>query len=123
MGKVKLLLAIAGTLLVGQAGAAADAGRGEQLYKRTCQSCHATDPAARNVAGPRLLGVVGRRAGAVEGFRYTPAMSSSGITWSRENLDAYLANPRGKVPGTAMLISVANPTDRSDLLDYLETLK
>ena len=123
MRKTKLLITIAGTLLLQQSGAAADPGRGEQLYKRTCQSCHATDAAARNVAGPRLWGVVGRPAAAVEGFRYSPAMSSSGITWSRENLDAYLANPRGKVPGTTMLISVANPTDRGDLLDYLETLK
>ena len=58
--------------------------------------------------GPDLTGVVGRKAASVPGFNYTPALSSSGLTWTRANLDRWLTDPRALVPGTAMRVKVLN---------------
>ena len=117
-----LPVAVAASLMV-PAVAAADAGRGEQLFKRMCQSCHATAAEGRNVPAPRLWGIVGKPAASVEGASYSPALKGSGITWTREALDGYLANPRGAVPGTTMMVGVSGAADRADVIDYLETLK
>lgn len=72
---------------------------GREVYAR-CTGCHALD---RNAMGPLHCGVVGRAAGAVPGFRYSTALLESGIVWTPDVLDAFLANPSATVPGTKML--------------------
>jgi cytochrome c len=95
--------------------------RGRQLYWQRCSQCHATTTEPRQ--GPGLAGVVGRKAGSVPGFPYTPQLKSSGLAWDRKMLDRFLTNPSAVVPGTLMPMMVPDPKDRQDIIDFLETLK
>ena len=100
-----------------QAGAQ-DAQRGEKLFT-DCRACHTLQPAVHNV-GPSLAGVVGRKAGSAEDFRYSPAMKRSGLTWDPATLSAFIADPQAVVPGNRMPYSgMPNAKDVSDLLAYL----
>ena len=96
----KLLLATA--LLLGTAAAARaqDAAAGQRIFNQ-CRACHTVDGGGRNGVGPSLHGIVGRRAGAVENFRYSANMrelGEDGLTWTPENLGRYLANPKEVAP-------------------------
>ena len=71
--------------------------------------------------GPSLKGVVGRRAGSLPGFAYTPALKGSGLTWTAANLDRFLTNPAALVPGTAMVVRINDAAQRSALIAYLAT--
>lgn len=108
-------------ILAGPAAAWAegDAARGQRLFNR-CSACHTIDGVLRS--GPPLNGLIGRKAGTAEGFRYSDALSNSNITWTAEALDAYLSSPAKMVRGTRMTTSVVRPKDRSDIISYLETL-
>ncbi len=73
--------------------------------------------------GPRHCGLVGRRAGAIEGFDYSPAMKRSKLVWDQKTLDRFLANPLKVVPGTTMTYAgIADPRERADLIAYLRTI-
>ncbi|HKX78436.1 MAG TPA: c-type cytochrome [Novosphingobium sp.] len=109
-------LALAAPLL-----AAGDAERGKALFAR-CAACHSVEP-GKNKLGPSLAGTVGRKAGAVPGYKYSPAMTKSGKVWDAKALDAYLAAPTKAVPGTTMVIAVPNAEDRAHLIAYLATVK
>jgi cytochrome c len=98
---------------------AADADRGKTLFQRQCAVCHQVAQ-PRNGVGPHLQGVVGRAAASVQGFNYSPALKSAGIQWSPEELDAYLTNPAGKVPGTRMAVRLASEADRADIVAFLQ---
>jgi len=96
---------------------------GEVLSFR-CAGCHAFKDWEPSSIGPRLWGVVGRKPASLDDFRYSPAMRELGGTWTRERLDAFLANPRSVVPGTTMQFpGMPDATERARLIDYLETLK
>ena len=84
--------------MTGPAMAQGDPGKGATVFKR-CAACHVVDK-PQNRVGPSLLGVFGRKAGAVEGFKYSDAMKNAGITWNEAELDKYLENPKGDIPGT-----------------------
>ena len=74
--------------------------------------------------GPNLHGVYGGKAGAKSDYSYSPAMTNSGIQWTQVNLAAYLADPKGVVPGTKMLVpGVADASKLKDIIDYLEAIK
>ena len=104
--------------VTGPATAAPDAVRGEQVYAR-CQACHAL---AYDRVGPRHCGVIGRAAGSVAGFDYSPAMKNSHIVWNERSLDRFLANPLKMVPGTSMTYDgVPKAGDRADLIAYLKS--
>jgi|HubBroStandDraft_1064217.scaffolds.fasta_scaffold10487_3 cytochrome c len=97
-----------------------DPAKGADVYDDHCSECHVTQGVGQ---GPSLVGVVGRRAGAVPGFAYTAALKSSGVTWTPAELNLWLQGPGKLVPGTAMLETVSNPAQRRDLIAYLATLK
>jgi cytochrome c2 len=89
-----------------------------------CAACHPTSTDGASAMGPNLRGVVGRKAGALSGFAYSPAMRKSAITWTREEIDAYLLNVQQKVPGAMMtLATVPNSADRAAIIAYLESLR
>jgi cytochrome c len=103
--------------VAGDARAEGDPARGAALYAR-CQGCHSIE---RNRVGPMHRGLFGRRAGSVEGFSYSIAMQSSGIVWDEGTLDAFLADPRGVVPGTRMTYAgIADAQERANLIAYLK---
>lgn len=102
---------------------AQDAAAGETVFKRNCAICH-SPVAGKNMVGPSLFGIVGREAGTVPGFHYSAANKNSGITWTPEKLDSYLANPKAIVPGTIMTFAgLKDAQQRADLIAYLATLK
>jgi cytochrome c len=76
----------------------------------------------QNRVGPHLAGVVGRRAGSVEGARYSSGFRELDITWDAARLDAYLANPRAVVPGTTMTVAVPSASERAGIIAYLQGL-
>jgi len=112
-------LAVALAALGPVAQAAPDAVRGEAIYAR-CLACHAL---GTDRVGPRHCGLLGRRAGAVAGFDYSPAMKKSGLVWNEKTLDRFLKNPLGVVPGSAMTYAgVTDAAERSDLIAYLKAV-
>ena len=112
-------MSLEGALLVA-ALATGDPKAGEAIYPR-CVACHAL---AYDRVGPRHCGLIGRRAGSVPGFDYSPAMKRSKLTWTQENLERFLADPVGTVPGTTMTYAgVPDPKERADLVAYLVRAK
>lgn len=93
---------------------------GERLFRSRCASCHSLE-AGQNRIGPSLNGVIGRKAGSVEGARYSAGLRDLGITWDAGQIDRFLANPRAMVAGTTMAIAVTNAADRAALTAYLES--
>ena len=101
--------------------AAQDAAAGAKLFAR-CQLCHQIDAAKGSGLGPNLAGVVGRKAGTFARFSYSPALARSGIVWTKETLEAFLANPQKLVPGNRMAFAgVPAAQDRADLIAFLAT--
>jgi cytochrome c len=113
-------LLIAGALaLAGQSALAQDAAKGEKVYKK-CKACHALEAGKKKV-GPSLAGIFGRKAGAVEGFKYSKAMAESGIVWDEKTMDSFLANPKGTVPKSRMAFpGLKKEADRADRIAYLK---
>jgi cytochrome c len=107
------------TLLpVGVARADGDPVRGEARFQ-DCAACHKL-AAGANEVGPSLHGIFTRKAGELADFRFSPAMKRSGIAWTPETLDKYLADPQATVPGNRMpYAGMASASDRADLIAYL----
>ena len=95
---------------------AGDAAAGAGIFADRCAICHL---AAGGGQGPSLKGVYGRKAAASPGFRYSAALTASGLTWTSGELDRFLAGPSKAVPGTAMAAVVSDPSQRRDLIAYL----
>jgi len=115
-----LVLAAAGTSL---AHAAGDAQAGEAVFKKTCAVCHTTEE-GKNKIGPSLHGVVDRPSASLADYSYSDAMKKADKTWDDQTLDAYLANPRGLVPGTKMIfVGLKSEQDRQNVIAYLESQK
>ena len=88
-------LAFAVALTSGSAFAAGDADKGKKAFKR-CSACHSLD-AGKNKVGPSLHNIIGRTAGTVEGYKYSPVFAEAaekGLVWEQEQLIAYLENPK-----------------------------
>jgi cytochrome c len=117
-----LVLAVALPFALAGPCAAADVEAGKTKFK-LCAICH-TAEAGKNKVGPSLFGIIGRKAGSLEGYNYSDAMKKFGKTWTPENLDAYLTDPHAVVPGTKMIFpGIKDKTKRANLIAYLETLK
>ncbi|MCU4651406.1 c-type cytochrome [Roseibacterium sp. SDUM158016] len=115
-------LALALGVSAGGAVAEGDAARGETLY-RPCMACHMIGEGAIHRIGPHLNGIVGRGIGSAEGFSFSDALQEAaarGDAWDEDALDSFLANPRGYLPGTAMVFrGIRSAEDRADLIAYL----
>jgi cytochrome c2 len=101
------------------ARAEGDAARGQKAYE-DCIACHPVEPGVHGI-GPSLAGIIGRKAGAVADYRYSRALRRSGITWTPEALDTFVADPQASVPANRM--PYAGMTDagaRADLIAYLQ---
>ena len=101
---------------------AQDATAGKAVFQSQCSICHSVQQ-GRNMIGPSLFGIVGRPAGKVPNFHYSPANEASGLTWDAAPLDRYLTSPSTVVPHTTMTYAgLKDPKRRADLIAYLSTL-
>ena len=108
--------------LFAMAGAASaqDAAAGETVFKK-CHVCHNIGEGAKNMVGPVLNGVVGRKSGTVEGYNYSDANKNSGITWDEATLTKYLKSPKAEVPGTKMAFpGLPRDDDIANVIAYLK---
>ncbi len=118
-----LMLAGAIILLAGHAQAAGDAAAGKVLFTQKCGLCHSVEQ-GKNKIGPSLYGVVGRKAGSLEGYTYSDAMKNANRTWDDATLDDYLTNPRQKIPGIKMIFAgLPEESDRQNVIAYLSEQK
>lgn len=105
---------------------AQDAAAGQRVFNQ-CRACHTANEGGRSTTGPNLWGIVGRRAATVEGFRYSANMrelAEGGLTWTEDQLRAYIANPKSVVPrGSMSYVGLRNEQQMNDLIAYLHTLK
>lgn len=95
-----------------------DASSGRLVFRK-CQACHSIEP-GKNMLGPSLAGVIGRKAGTEAGYNYSPAMKSADIVWNPQTLDQYLSDPAKVVPGNKMPFpGLKTDHDRADVIAYL----
>ena len=89
-----------------------------RLVFRKCQACHSLEP-GKNMLGPSLAGIIGRKAGAEPSYNYSPAMKQADIVWDAKTLDAYLADPQKMVPGNKMPFpGLKTEHDRADVIAF-----
>jgi cytochrome c len=113
--------AIVVTLLIGFAAPAwaQDATAGQEVFKQ-CRACHQVGEAARNLVGPVLNGLFGRKSGTIERYNYSPANKNSGIVWDEATFAEYIKNPRAKIPGTKMIYAgLKDEQHIKDLIAFL----
>ena len=97
-----------------------DAAAGEKVFNQ-CKTCHVAEKGVNRV-GPSLWGVIGRPAGSIEGFKYSPANKNSGLVWTPEQMFTYLEAPQKVIKGTYMAFAgLKKPQDRADVIAYLKT--
>ncbi|HEY7663875.1 MAG TPA: cytochrome c family protein [Xanthobacteraceae bacterium] len=102
--------------------AKASVSKGESSAKK-CTACHNFAKGGPNLIGPNLWGVVGRPKGSHPGFNYSAAMKAKGGDWTLDDLNQFIANPRGYVPGTLMTFAgIPREAERADVIAYLNTL-
>jgi cytochrome c len=124
---VRLAISIAVAASAAPASASAqDATKGQVVFN-ACRACHTIGADARNKAGPQLNGIVGHKAAAVPGFRYSDAMTEAarnGLVWTEPKLTAYLESPDTFLPqGVMAFAGVKNAGDLKDLLFFLKNQK
>src|SRR5579872_1677830 len=96
--------------------------KGEASAKK-CAACHTFAKGDKNGVGPNLYGIVGDHKGEGRGFNFSGAMKAKGGVWSIDDLNQFIASPKGFVPGTAMgFAGIPKDTERADILAYLNSL-
>ena len=115
-------IATAGAALAQMPLPAAKPPDGATLFKQQCATCHATSLSEAPRQGPPLARIVGRQAGKLEGFHYSPGLAQAGFAWDESKLDAWLMNPQAVIPGAMMAYRQANAETRTLIISYLKEL-
>lgn len=106
-----------------QAMASADTAAGQKAMRK-CAACHSWDSGGANKVGPNLWGIVGRKIGGADGFKYSAALSAMDQNWTLENLASFLHKPKLFAKGTAMSFAgIKKDEDLANMLSFLNTLK
>ncbi len=114
-----LALALAAGFASPLAARAADLAAGKQQFNK-CRACHSLEK-GKNIIGPSLYGLFGRKAGSIPGYNYSEANKKSGITWNETTLLEYLRKPQAVVPGTKMTFAgIRSERERKDLIAFLK---
>ncbi len=103
-----------------QAQAAGDVAEGQKVFGK-CRICHTVDKGGKNLVGPNLYGVFGRKAGTAPGFAFSKSLVEMNITWDEQNMAQYLADPRKFNPGTKMaFVGLKKQSELDDVIAYLK---
>jgi len=117
----KRLLTLPGLALVAALSIQVAAAQAPAAFNQ-CKACH-TIEAGKHKMGPSLFAVLGRTAGSAEGYAYSPALKSSGLVWTEENLTAYITNPKAKVPNGKTMPGNSKPDEVKAVVGYLKTVR
>ena len=99
---------------------AQDVASGEKVFAQ-CRACHQIGPTAKNGVGPQLNGIIGRKAGTVPGYNYSPVNKNSGLTWDESTFGTYIQNPQNVLKGTKMtFVGVKDEQKVKDLVAFLK---
>ena len=111
-------------LAVSRVGAQGDPKAGQSVFDQKCAICHSVAAdLTHGLLGPNLVGVVGRTAGTVAGWDFSPALKDSKVTWTEESLNTWLTDSTAFVPMAQMDLKVPSRIEREDVISYLKTLK
>jgi cytochrome c len=115
---LKSMVSTAGIDLAADSNSAGpgDPARGKLVFEKRCIDCHSM---IKNMKGPMLGGILGKKAASVPKFPYSSPLKKSGLVWNMANLDKWLADPDALVPDTTMEYRVKNAEERRDLIAYL----
>jgi cytochrome c len=102
---------------------AAKSPDGPTLFKQQCATCHTTNLTDPVRQGPSLFKIIGRKAGAAEGFHYSAGFAKADFVWDETKLNAWLTNPQEVIPGAVMSYRQAKPETRAAVIAYLKELK
>jgi len=117
--KMGLAILAVSVAMLASAASAQDMAAGKAAFAK-CKACHSLEP-GKNVIGPSLHGLFGRKAGTVPNFNYSSANKGSGIVWNEDTLFHYLENPQKAIPGTKMVFpGIKRDQERRDLIAYLK---
>lgn len=94
-----------------------DAEAGGAAFEKRCTGCHALD---HEKVGPRLAGVIGRKAGSIQTFPYSDAIKKSGLVWNEQLLDQWLSDPDSLIPDNDMAFRLNNADERAAIIAFLK---
>jgi cytochrome c len=111
----------AALLLSSSSASAQDAAAGEKVFNK-CRACHQIGEGAKNLVGPQLNGLIGRKSGSIEGFNYSEANKNSGFTWDEATFKEYIKDPKAKMPGTKMVYNgLKQESEIESIVAYLKS--
>jgi cytochrome c len=93
---------------------------GATLFASQCGTCHTVERGAPLRQGPNLAGVYQRKAGTLDGFRYSAGFAKADFVWDDAHLDAWLSNPQKLIPGAVMLYRQGDPATRASIIAWLK---
>ena len=98
-----------------------DLAHGEKVFKK-CAACHSINAGGGNKIGPALYNVIGRKAGAVQEYKYSKAMIAYGKDWSFQEMNSYLIKPQAYIKGTKMAFAgLRKEKDRASVILYMNS--
>ena len=106
---------------IAQLLALGDLAHGEKVFKK-CSACHMIASDGKNMIGPNLWSVIGRKAGAVADYKYSKAMIAYGKEWSFEEMNSYLIKPQAYIRGTKMAFAgLRKEKDRASVILFMNS--